>query len=158
LNRAEKTKQYLINRLELFKGYRDLIDSKVSFFESVRRFRENTIPFLRKTKIIKESELQKLDNLLASIDTMKSKGSNTEVYWKRVRLEYGEVQSTLNDLILSMDQTKVPFSIRLEDFLKDLFAEKSALSIILGVVVVLLLAILTGIVNFFINLILSLFK
>jgi hypothetical protein len=158
LNRAKKTKQYLLGQLEIFKGYVDLGDSKDEFFSAIRKFRDTTVSYLRKTGIINQDDLDKFDNILANIDTKKSKGVNNKVYWSGVRSEYDKAKSMLNEFILNMDGTQVPLSIICKDFGKDLFTQKSVIYIILSVVSFVVIALLTGLAKWFFSYLISLFK
>lgn len=132
VNRAQKTKKYLIQQLDIFKGYADLKNTKEEFFESVRAFRSSIVSYLTKTKIVDEEDINRLDTLLASLDSDKTKGYEKKVYWNSAGPKYDKAQSILNHLILSMDATKVPFLITCEDFAKLLFSEKTAIAIILA--------------------------
>lgn len=132
VNRAQKTKKYLMQQLDIFKGYADLENSKCEFFESVRTFGKTTVSYLMKTKIVNGEDIKALDKLLESLDSDETKGYDNKVYWNSARPKYDKAQSILNHLILSMDATKVPFLIRCEDFLRVLFSEKTAITIIIA--------------------------
>jgi hypothetical protein len=149
VNRAQKTKSYLIQQLEMFKGYADLENSKDEFFKSVRAFRSTTVSYLRKTRIVSNQDIDRLDDLLADLDNDKTKGYHNQVYWNRVRPKYDNAKSILNDLIFSMDWAKVPFLIRCEDFAKLLFSEKTAIAIILIGISFLLGRYLDHLISFF---------
>ena len=149
VNRAQKTKRYLIQQLDIFKGYADLKNTKEEFFESVRAFRNTIASYLTKTKIVDEEDINRLDTLLTSLDSDKTKGYHNKVYWNSAGPKYDKAQSILNHLILSMDATKVPFLIRCEDFLRVLFSEKTAITIIIAGLCFLLGFVVKYLISFF---------
>ncbi|KPJ62255.1 hypothetical protein AMJ44_15885 [candidate division WOR-1 bacterium DG_54_3] len=158
LNRAERTKKYLIGQLQLFERYAGWRDSNEAFFPAIATFRNSTVSCLRSTKLIRQVDIDEFDRILANIDSMKSKGYDSKVYWSRVGPEYDKAKSMLNEFILLMDETTVPFRLRFKDFMKDIFTEKSAGIIILGIVTVIVAGSLTGVLDLLINWLLSLFK
>lgn len=158
MNRAKKTKQYLKEQLDIFKGYGDLRDYREAFFPAIARFRAAVVSSLRSTGMISQDDLDKLDNILASIDTMKSKGHDNKVYWSRVGPEFDKTKVMLYDFIHRMDETKVPPSIKCKDFVKDLFSGKSAIFVILSAITLLIVALLTDLGGLLIDYFISFFK
>ena len=135
MNRVERTKPYLNERLEMFRRLQNLRNSKSDFFPAVKRFRQATVPYLRNTGIIDHTRLDKLDRLLAEIDTYKTKGFGDEVYWSRVGPAFNKVILTLDELKGFMDEVKIPFHLWIKDYL----CERSLVEKIVGGVIVTLI-------------------
>jgi hypothetical protein len=119
LNTAERTKEYLNERLEVFRRLQDLRNAKEDFFPAVRRFQQTTVAYLRNTGIIDHTQLDKLDSLLTEIDIYKTKGFGDEVYWSRVGPPFNKVILTIDELKGLMDEVEIPFHLRIRDYLFD---------------------------------------
>jgi hypothetical protein len=139
----ERTKQYLNERLERFKRLQNLRNVKEDFFPAINGFRQTTIPYLKKIEIVDHTHVDKLDKLLAEIDTYKTKGHGDEVYWSRVGPAFNKVILTIDELKGSMDEVKIPLRRSIKDFL----SERSLLEKIVGGVIAALIVFLCYIHN-----------
>ncbi|EQB62630.1 MAG: hypothetical protein RBG1_1C00001G0209 [candidate division Zixibacteria bacterium RBG-1] len=143
MNRAEKTKQYLLQQLEIFKGFKSLELNKDKFFDNIKEFKEATILSLRKTGLIGILELKELEEILSELEKKRTKGgTETMVYWGSTTKGFTEVQSKLSQLALKMDNLKLPLRIRLFDYSKNVLADphfaRAVIAAIIGGLIVLL--------------------
>jgi hypothetical protein len=115
VNRAEKAREYLSNRLRDFDGFRNLEDSKISFFYSVVAFRESITTELRRFRIFEEHEIIELDKTLAEIDKCRNKrGMNYKVYHS-TWIYYGNAKKKIVDLMKTTSTIKLPFKYKIID-------------------------------------------
>jgi hypothetical protein len=120
VNRAEKTRQYLVEQVQRFRRVEQLRQSRKDFFAAISTFRQSTVSYLRKTAIVSDRDLGQLGHLFEEIDSCKTKGSENEVYWNRVGPAFSRVILSLDELADRMHEVKVPFLVQVRDSLWDL--------------------------------------
>jgi hypothetical protein len=151
VNRDEKTKRYLSEQLDIFKGFRSF-NSRDEFFPTVNKFRETTIRYLKGAKIVNQKDIDELDNLLAKIDTKKTKGINNKVYWNGVTPVYDQVISKLNHIILDMNEIKIPFKLRVKDIIAENYIKIIVGILTTSIIVSYFLGLANKVINFFVSL------
>ncbi|MCP4633701.1 MAG: hypothetical protein GY855_12300 [candidate division Zixibacteria bacterium] len=120
MNRAEKTKKYLEERLRDFQGFEQLRNTKTEFFDSVVHFKTSIIGELRKFKTIDENDIIDIEQRLNSLEKHRSQGgAGTQVYWNGTNPDYASVQTKIYELIALASNTKVPIFIIIWDLTKE---------------------------------------
>lgn len=118
MNRADKAKQYLDGRLEDLKDFKDLMGAKPAFFDSIIHFKNTVIPDLRKFKIFAAGDIDKLEQILADIEPHRTEGGpSPKVHEIGVWPDYGAAQAEIYKLISIAATAKVPFKLKLVDFI-----------------------------------------
>ena len=118
MNRAEKTADYLYKKLKAFQNYEQLGEAKQAFFDSIKDFKNEVIAKLKRTKIISPKELQGLEEILTKIETHRNQGGPSpygRVYWNGTRPDYTEAQKIINNLILNLENRRLPIRINISD-------------------------------------------
>ena len=145
MNRAEKTKQYLLEQVDRFRRLEELRHSRKDFFLAVRRFRETTVSHLKRTALVSDNDLWGLDRLFAEIDSCKTKGSENEVYWSRVGPAFTKVILTLDELASRMHEIRIPFLLQVRDFVWDLsLLQKIMVPVIAALIVALIIYLISN--------------
>jgi hypothetical protein len=89
-----------------------------------------------------------LDRLLAEIDTYKTKGYGEEVYWSKVSLPFKKVMLTLTELRGCVNETKIPFHLRVKDYLSDRSFVQGIIVTVIALLVVALIIYLVSILTY----------
>ena len=119
MNRAEKTREYVIGQLTRLNNMASLRDSKDAFFDSIGHLRKEVISNLKDSSIVKEQDVVRLDSLLADISNYRSKSAGrNEVYWNAVGPVFSASIEKMNEIIFKLSTTRLPMNVFIVDFLK----------------------------------------
>jgi hypothetical protein len=136
VSRAEKTKQYVLERVHRFERLERLRQSRKEFFEAADRFWQETGVRLGRSAIVGDRDLRRLDQLFTEIDSCKTKGSENEVYWNRVGPLFSKVILTLDELAGGLDEVSIPPALQVRDFLTDRSFVGPVVGAIIGTLIV----------------------
>jgi hypothetical protein len=118
MNRAEKTKQYIEDQIKKLLSYKSLLGSKDAFYSSINAFHSEFISGLKKTCLIEDQILERLDGLFSDIDRTKTKSARpNEIYWNAVSPLFDKIIKELNDVIGKFSAIKIPVKIYIYDFM-----------------------------------------
>jgi len=92
--------------------------AKPAFFDSIIHFKNTVIPDLGKFKIFDANDIKELENILARIEPHRSQGgASPNVYESGTWPDYGAAQAQIYKLISFAATAKVPFKLKLVDFI-----------------------------------------
>jgi hypothetical protein len=117
MNRADKARNYLSERLTQFNNLSNLANSKNSFFDSIIHFRKTIIIGLTKFKIFGQNDIDELDRLLSGMEMYRGKGGPDPKVYPSSWDGYGKIHSKISELIAFTERVQIPWYYILKDFL-----------------------------------------
>jgi len=117
MDRADKARKYLFERLDQFVGFKNMADSMQSFFNSIIEFRKTILIGLSKFDIFKQGDIEELGQLFSAIEMKRGKGGTDPKVYHSTWDEYGRIQSKINELIAFTETVRIPLHIVVKDFI-----------------------------------------
>ncbi|MFH1701130.1 MAG: hypothetical protein ABIE07_11140 [Candidatus Zixiibacteriota bacterium] len=124
MNRKEKLRQYLLEQVNRFSDYERYRKEKDIFFNSIEHFKREFIAHIERQPLIKEEQVKRFANLLATIVSYKTKSTGpNEVYWNAVSGPFGSTIQDIYKIIADLEFIVLPFHHLAIDFFKDNWAK-----------------------------------
>jgi hypothetical protein len=117
MNRADKARKYLSERLDQFVGFKNMADSKQSFFDSIIEFRKTILIGLSKFDIFNQGDIEELRRLFTAIEMKRGKGETDSKVYHSSWDEFGKIQAKINELIAFTESVRVPWYFIVQDFI-----------------------------------------
>lgn len=117
MTRADEARKYLSERMAHFVGFKNMADSKLSFFDSIISFKNTIIPGLKKYRIFQENDIAELDRLLSEMEKDRNKGGGDQRVYLASWIGFGKIQTKINELISFTTNASIPWRYNVKDFL-----------------------------------------
>jgi hypothetical protein len=117
MNRADKARDYLSERLTQFVGFKNMSDSKAAFFDSIVNFRNTIIRGIKRYKIFDSKDIDELDQVLSEMEIYRTKGGPSPIVYHSAWEGFGKIQTKINELISITEKISIPWHYNVKDFL-----------------------------------------